>query len=123
MTEAARQKWYLREWRRFRGFTQDKLADAIQVSKGYLSDLEQGKKRYNQDMLERLAEVLGCSPACLLSRDPEATADLFDTWSRIPETSRDQAMRVLRAFTPEPGDQAAAGPHQTERQAEPPARK
>ena len=62
---------YLREWRETRGVTQEALASSMDISRGYLSDLERGEKRYNQDMLELAAAALNCSPADLISGPPE----------------------------------------------------
>ena len=45
--------------RRARKLTSEKLAYENGVSKGYLSDIENGKKRPSLKMLEKLAKVLG----------------------------------------------------------------
>lgn len=67
---ASRNKLYIREWRNFRGLTLEDLAAALDSSKGYVSELERGIRRYNQDLLEGIAKALKCSPADLLATDP-----------------------------------------------------
>ena len=46
------------ELRMKRGLTAERLAQEMQISKGYLSDIENGKKLPTIAMLARLAKVL-----------------------------------------------------------------
>ncbi len=79
----------------------DKLGGEIGVSKGVLSEIERGKRRYNQDQLEALAKALNCTPGDLLDRDPNAnqSAQIVDLWDHIPTSRRDQAIEILKTFT------------------------
>lgn len=52
------------------------MADAIGYERSYYSRVENGKRGYDQAILEKLAEVHGCKPADLLSKDPELAGDL-----------------------------------------------
>ena len=76
------QRQYLKEWREFRGLTQEKAADRIEKSRNYLSELERGKRRYNEDILNALAAAYSCEPWELLGKNPliasEAPANIFD---------------------------------------------
>lgn len=100
-------RFFLREWRIFRGLTQQQLADKLGTSKGYLSDLERGLRRYNQDLLEKAAEELQCKPADLISRDPSdppsQSAEIITMLDRIPARNQDIAKRMLRSLA-EDGD-------------------
>lgn len=49
----------LRAWRLYRGLTLEVLADRIGVSKGYLSQIEQGRKPGTLGVFRRLADALG----------------------------------------------------------------
>ena len=49
----------LRAWRQYRGLTLDVLADRVGVSKGYLSQMEQGRKAGTLRVFRRLADALG----------------------------------------------------------------
>jgi len=51
----------IREIRESRGLNQDRLADKAQISKGFLSDIENGKRNPSSDNLLRIANVLGAS--------------------------------------------------------------
>ncbi len=78
---------YFVEWRRHASLTQEQVADAIGHTKGYVSELERGIKRYNQDILENLARIFGCSPSDLLSRAPDGkdASEVVDIWTRIED--------------------------------------
>ena len=94
---------YMKEWRKFRGYTQQDVADALGfTNKGYVSQLESGQRRYNQDHLDGMAKLFECTPADILSvnpYDPTPTAEIVNIWDRIPEKSRDEAQRMLRSLT------------------------
>lgn len=93
---------YLKEWRLHRGLSQDAVADAIGKSSNYLSELERGKKRYNADILEALADVYECTPSDLLGTDPEASQDsseIVNIWAHISPEKRGQARQILETFT------------------------
>ena len=49
----------VRAWRLYRGLTLDVLAARIGVSKGYLSQIEQGRKPGTLGVFRRLADALG----------------------------------------------------------------
>ena len=49
----------VRAWRLYRGLTLEVLADRIGVSKGYLSQIEQGRKPGTLGVFRCLADVLG----------------------------------------------------------------
>ena len=60
----------LKRARKARGFTLDRLAEALDTSKGYLSDMESGKRPMPPGpMLERLAAALQIPAAELLRED------------------------------------------------------
>lgn len=94
---------YFKEWRKYRGLTQQQVADALGSSSGYVSDLENQKRRYNQDHLEALAELFGCATADLLAVNPLEDEDdntdpdlkaIIDIWEYIPQQSRKAARRM-----------------------------
>lgn len=96
---------FLYEWRKHSDLTQEQVADAIDKTKGYVSELERGVKRYNQDILESLAKLFKCSPADLLSvnpleAEPQAPAEVVDIWTRIGNRSeRDAWLNMGRAIS------------------------
>lgn len=119
MAKKARLRWFLREYRRLRGWTQEELSERSGIPRSRISELEKGTERYNQDVLEALARALSApedpvSPGDLLDRDPHAPAPVTRIWDRIPETQRAQARRVMESFTAdrtgEPGPAPAPKP-------------
>lgn len=101
MLSMAQNQKFFKEWRKFRKLTQQQVADALGSSSGYVSDLENGKRRYNEDHLDALAELFQCSTADLISTNPlEGTggAEVVDIWERIPDRWRDRAKQALEAF-------------------------
>lgn len=88
---------YLKEWRKFRRLTQDKLADAVDTSKSVISDLERGNLQLSPKWLRKLAPVLGTQPGYILDHNPnELDTDVIEIWSRIEDKA--QAMKVLQSF-------------------------
>jgi len=56
----------IREIREARGMTQDQLADKSDISKGFLSDVENDKRNISSENLLKVANVLGASVDYLL---------------------------------------------------------
>ncbi len=65
-----RRRHFIREWREFRGFTQEGFAEVLRTTKASISRIEGGKQSYTQDFLEACADALGTHPAALLMRVP-----------------------------------------------------
>ena len=94
-----RHPFYLKNWRLHRGLSQQQLADRLESSKGYISDLERGVRRYNQDLLEALAYALMCEPADLLMRDPTKEDAIWSIWESVPETDRPEVIEMIKVFS------------------------
>lgn len=106
----ARKLWYLEEWRRHRGLSQEALADrvndlteswgerAMKLSKSDVSKLERGKRRYNSDQLEALALVLQCDPEDLVAYTPEQSTEIKRLVGVIMKRGRMSDLRLLRAL-------------------------
>lgn len=95
----ARQKHFIREWRKHRGLTQEQFAERVGIDRGYVSRIESGKRRYDQPFLEAAAEVLRCNPADLIMRDPGDPDGIWSIWDSVPEDQRARAAAVLKAFS------------------------
>lgn len=64
------QPHHIKEWRKFRGMTQEELASRIDTSKAVVSRIESGQQRYNQQIIEAMAAALQCSPGDLIVKNP-----------------------------------------------------
>ncbi len=63
----------IKEWRKHAGMTQLQLALHADIAPSYVSELERGNRPYNQELIERLASVLGCRDIDIISFLPEQT--------------------------------------------------
>ena len=77
--ERERGATFIRDWRKHRTYTLERLAEALgeianyPMTDGQLSRIENGRQAYSQDLLEALAIVLQCEPADLIRRRPGDT--------------------------------------------------
>lgn len=101
---AERGRTFIKEWREFRGHSQEALAELIGMSKGNLSLLERGLINYTQDTLERLAAALDCGVADLLTRDPQDSEELFTMWSAASQQKRRTFIEIGKTILKEPGE-------------------
>jgi transcriptional regulator with XRE-family HTH domain len=98
-----RRRHFIREWRIFRGLTQQTLADALGAgaSKTSVSRIEATKTAYTQDFLEACADALGTHPGILLMRAPIAADGVVveltaETKAKRPSHGRRQVVAVKR---------------------------
>lgn len=89
---------YLREWRKFRDMTQEQLAEQMELTKGFISQLENGKERWNATHLARASRALRCEPAELLTIDPSNPGHGGGLFDRVPADRRAEAVRAVRAL-------------------------
>ncbi len=78
----------IREIRERRGMTQDKLAAAAQISKGFLCDVENNKANIGSQALLRIANCLGASVDYLLRGEMREVAPSREPVVIPPELSR-----------------------------------
>lgn len=91
-----RPRHFVREWRKHRKLTQERLAELTPFTTGAISQLETGRTSYTQNMLEALADALDCQPGELLMRDPTADGDFWKLWDSSPRL-RDLFTRLAAA--------------------------
>jgi transcriptional regulator with XRE-family HTH domain len=89
---------FIRQWRKFRGLTQTRLADRIGMSNGNLSEIENGNTAYTQETLEVLADALQCTPADLLMRDPTDPEGIWSLWDQAKPAERLRIIEVVKAM-------------------------
>ena len=101
-----RKPTFLREWRKFRDLSQDRVIERHELeaecpfSKGQLSRVERGEQPYSQDLLEALAGIYGSAPADLLRTDPQAQAseEIWTFYDKMTDTQKAQATEVVKAL-------------------------
>lgn len=62
------------------GRTLEAVAAELHLSQPQLGRIERGDSPYNQDLLEALADLYGCSVADLLMRDPTQPDNIWSIW-------------------------------------------
>ena len=95
---ALKKRYFFREWRTFRGLTQEKLAELTGYAAPGISQLEAGKQGFTNTTLEDFARALDCTPADLVGRNPLDDQTPVEIWNRIRADDRIQALEVLKAF-------------------------
>lgn len=74
MATAPRHDWYLKAWIKACHTTQGAVGEAAGFSKATMSELVNGKQRYNRDIVNEIADVLHVRPYELLLHPEEAMA-------------------------------------------------
>lgn len=107
----------IREIREARGMTQDRLAEDANISKGFLSEVENNKRNISSENLLRIANVLGASvdyllrgetkehaqrqPVVIPSELSEAASELGLSYAQTLETLEAHNSVVARRSTKE----------------------
>lgn len=89
---------FIRDWRRHRKMSLDRLAAEARVDKSNISKIERGILQYNQDVLERIADALGTDAASLLARSPTDNPSLWSIMARASAVERQQIESVAAAL-------------------------
>jgi transcriptional regulator with XRE-family HTH domain len=93
-----RKRHFIKQWRKFRGLTLERLAARLDTSPASLSRIENSEQPYTQDFLEAVAEALSTEPASLIMRDPLMDEAMWSLWDRAKPAERQQIENVVRAL-------------------------
>lgn len=102
--EPQRRRHFIKEWRKHRGMTQERLAAEIGVAVSTISQLETMKQGYSQPTLEAIADALDCEPADLLMRkppnkdDPDPDNGMWSIWENLDLETRNQVVEIVKTF-------------------------
>lgn len=94
-------KYRIREHRLKRGWTLDRLAEEVGTSKGYLSDLETGKRTGGIDMLRAIAQALKVSEGEIFtpeSDEERAMLDHIAVYQQLSPQDRDAIARMAKGL-------------------------
>lgn len=97
----AKPRYFFKEWRKHRGFTQEELAEVVGVTASSISQLETGKQGFTDTTLVALADALSCGPGDLLMRNPldkEAPWSVWDNLKNAPPEQRRQIFAVVETM-------------------------
>jgi transcriptional regulator with XRE-family HTH domain len=93
-----RRRHFLREWREFRGYTQEQAADMIGIDRTVLSKIERRYVPYGQDLLEKAAEIYMTDIPSLIIRDPSEPDAIWSLWDRAGPGQRAQIIEVAKVL-------------------------
>lgn len=102
----SRPKHYLREWRKFRGYTLEHVAERVGMTHQNLGKIERGKVPYNEPLLELLAEIYRTDRGSLIMRDP-SVRDSF--WSIYDQLAPPERKRLVESVEREFGKTGTEG--------------
>lgn len=88
---------HLRDWRKFRGFSIEGLAEASGVSSAQISLIENGESAGSPDSLEKLAKALKCTVGEMLDVKPEPGGSMMRLW--VADADRPQMEAVAEALS------------------------
>lgn len=92
---------FLRQWReeagkrRGREYTLEEVGEAVGISHAQLGRIERRIQKYNQVLLEKLADLYGTEPASLLMRDPSKPDSMWSLWDQAKEAERQETEKFL----------------------------
>lgn len=98
MKKVAKRPIFIREWRDHHNLTQERLSDRIGITQAYLSKLERSLAPYTQELLEAISDALGCDPADLIMRPPDADQDIRLVWSQLSPENRKKALEIIKVL-------------------------
>lgn len=87
--------------RKARGITQEVLAERLNVSIGYVSQVERGITKISLDLLGAIAGILGCDIAAFITESATATAgymegELLGEIRRLDPKKRKLVLEMIR---------------------------
>ena len=90
---------HLRAWMRFRKVKGAKLAEALGITPGMVSDLANSNRALSAKWLRRIAPALNTTPGLLLDHDPnDLDSDIIDIWVNADRDRRRQITEVAKAL-------------------------
>lgn len=97
-----KKRHFIKEWRRYRKLTQEKLATRLDISTSHISQIERGTINYTRETLEAIAYALACEPADLLGRDPNRPDnELRMIIDNLAPDMQPRVLRVVKALVSE----------------------
>lgn len=94
-------RYRIREHRKKRGWTLDQLADEVGTSKGYLSDLETGKRTGGIEMLRTIARALHVSEGEIFTPENDDEREMLDhiaIFQQLSAQDRDAISRMAKGL-------------------------
>ncbi|AKR57980.1 hypothetical protein XM25_19760 [Devosia sp. H5989] len=98
-----RPTYFFRAWRKYRGLTQEALAERVGMSVSAVSQIETGAQGFTDSTLLAFANALTCEPGDLLSRDPNVEGAVLDLMRLIQKKDPQVVMAFINALPDKTG--------------------
>jgi len=92
--QMAKQRHFLKAWRKHRDLTQEQLAERIGCDQSLVSKVERYKHPYDQAYIEAAAEALNVEVVDLLIRDPSDPDGLWSIMDGLKPAQRVQLVEI-----------------------------
>lgn len=89
---------YIRDWRKHRRLTLEKLAEQLGMTHQNLGKIERFKVPYNQALLTALSRILGVPDWALIGWHPDRYPGIFEDYENLPEAERTRVEAVMKAL-------------------------
>jgi len=90
-----RQSHYIKQWRKYRGLSQEQLAERIEKSRGLVSQIESFTTNYTEETLEACAHALSCEPWDLLHVNPLKEGQVIDIMDLLRDATPEQKAQAI----------------------------
>lgn len=87
-------KTFLKEWREYRGLTQEQASDRLDMDRSNLSRVERGQIPYSQGLLEAASIAYMCEPWELLNVNPLKEGAVVDLTHQIARADPDVQRQI-----------------------------
>lgn len=99
MTRSPSARHFLRQWRKFRGYTLEQAAERVGMTHQNLGKIERGRVPYNETLLDILADVYRTDKGSLIMRDPSRHDPLWSIYDQLAPPERQRLVeRVEQEF-------------------------
>lgn len=88
MAKAPSARHFLRQWRKFRGYTLEQAAERVGMSHQNLGKIERGQVPYNETLLTILADIYRTDRGSLIMRDPTRPDPLWSIYDQLAPPER-----------------------------------
>lgn len=89
-----RPTYYFKQWRKYRGLTQEMLAERVGVTPSTISQIEKGKQGFTNSTLEAFAYALSCEPGEILMRDPLKPDSVWSIQDQLQKATLEQRSQI-----------------------------
>lgn len=94
----ARQRHFIREWRKHRGYTQERLAEMIGCDRTLITHIEKGRREPDLAFLEAAAAAMSIEVPDLVIRDPTDPDGIWSIWDGLSQPQKTQVVEIAKTI-------------------------